>query len=107
MVLKFGKHAGRDIRDIPAEYLKFLFRNSRETLRECEIELKRRGYAIPETAAPQPGDLSAAESIIVAGVRSLAKTHHPDVGGDAEKMTQINLAAEWLRNRTPRLEASR
>jgi hypothetical protein len=30
------------------------------------------------------------DEIVDAGVRTLAKTYHPDVGGDTEKMKGIN-----------------
>jgi len=44
-------------------------------------------------------DLKVIDEIISAGVRSLARTHHPDAGGDHDKMVAINNAADWLRER--------
>jgi len=46
-----------------------------------------------------PIDLKIVDEIISAGVRSLARTHHPDAGGDHDKMALINSIADWLRER--------
>jgi hypothetical protein len=46
-----------------------------------------------------PIDLQVIDEIISAGVRSLARTHHPDVGGDHQRMVTINNAADWLREK--------
>jgi DnaJ-class molecular chaperone len=39
------------------------------------------------------------DEIVKAGVRSLAKVHHPDTGGNHQRMVAINNAAEWLREK--------
>lgn len=89
--LRFGKFRGQDIRDVPSEYLEFLFEGAERTLVECREELERRRVA-------EEADLSWAERIVSAGQRQLARQHHPDLeGGSTETMQEINLAADALR----------
>jgi hypothetical protein len=43
---------------------------------------------------------SAPPQLIQAAYRALSHIHHPDHGGDAERMRQINAAFDMLRDRT-------
>jgi hypothetical protein len=43
-VLKFGKYAGSNIRNVPCEYLEFLL-GSATTIETCKAELERRAVA--------------------------------------------------------------
>lgn len=63
------------------------------------------GGAARSQGTPQPKNTSAPTlsqsqlgmiEVINAGRQALAKRHHPDVGGDAEKMKQVNQAADAL-----------
>lgn len=55
----------------------------------------------PVTAGSLKVDKDVFAEIITAGRQALAKRNHPDVGGDAEKMKAINIAADaaldWMR----------
>jgi hypothetical protein len=44
-----------------------------------------------------PAERELFVELVSAGYRSLAQRHHPDHGGDAEKMKQLNSLAETLR----------
>lgn len=41
-VLQFGKHQGKDIGDVPQDYLLWLINSTEETLKMIEEELERR-----------------------------------------------------------------
>ena len=90
MKLTFGKHNGKDIRDVPREYIEWLVENCRKQLDEYEAELQRRDELAEAS-------MSWMERIVTTGYKSLAKQNHPDTGGDGESMRQINSAAEELR----------
>ncbi len=110
--MPFGKFRGIAIADLPQWYLSWL--NDLPDLRDpllsaVQAEMERREQD-PEPAARADvcPDVEAAEAIIKAGAKSLARRYHPDAGsdGDHEKMVGINLAAEWLRRRLLRELAS-
>jgi hypothetical protein len=95
--MPWGKFKGRPIDQVESSYLAWLIDNAEsldENLR-CAIgeELGRR-YAPKPTPCPEP---EIAANVISAGVRSLAKTAHPDIGGDTRQMQLINAVADWLR----------
>jgi hypothetical protein len=104
--MPFGKFAGCALSELPDSYLQWLGSiELRPPLKEAvdrEIATRisrdgaRRAFGITPTT-PQV-DRTTVEEIIGAGLRVLAKRHHPDVtGGDGEEMKRINLAASWLR----------
>lgn len=41
-VLQFGKHQGKNIEDVPHDYLLWLRNSTEETLEMCEEEIERR-----------------------------------------------------------------
>jgi hypothetical protein len=43
-------------------------------------------------------DCVLAANIVSAGFHTLAKKHHPDVGGDTRTMQQLNATAQWLKS---------
>ena len=48
----------------------------------------------------RPIDLKIVDELITAGLRALARKAHPDiVGGDADRMSSINAAGRWLREK--------
>lgn len=62
------------------------------------LKNEKRGDALKALGLSDP----VTDSIIVRRYRKLAKTHHPDRGGDKEKIQQINEAyAVLIRNSTP------
>lgn len=98
MKFPFGKYRGVDITNAPENYLEWLlgWEPLREPLRHAiEIELERRAN-LRSTPAIKI-DTAVVDAIIRAGVRALAKQHHPDIGGDGDQMTKINVVADQLR----------
>jgi len=48
----------------------------------------------------RPIDLKIVDELITAGLRALARKAHPDIaGGDADRMSSINAAGRWLREK--------
>lgn len=90
MILRFGKHKGEHISDVPTEYLEWLLSQNKNTVADLEEELERR-------IAAESANLPIIQQVIQAGYRALAKQHHPDVGGDPSKMKEVNNAVEYLR----------
>lgn len=101
--LPFGKYRGVDIRVVPKDYLLWLSTlDLRDPLRKAlDVELRRRDapppppprQPPPRRACPHP---EVARQVIATGLRHLARRHHPDVGGDHEKMVALNACADWL-----------
>lgn len=102
MRMPFGKHRGVEIADLPSAYLEWLINlgdGLREPLRSAiwtEWEKRQRAKGVVR-ALPEPV-VSAAQKIVACGYRRLALQRHPDKGGETEQMTNLNLAAEWLRD---------
>ncbi len=100
--MPFGQFKGLPLRLIPNRYLEWLA--SRPALRPplrgavfAELARRRVGAEVPGLAgAPDP---EVVDDLVTAGYRSLAQRHHPDAGGDGERMKAVNLAADWLRRR--------
>ena len=104
----FGRHRGERVSDLPDEYLLWLssvdIRNSKlhaavlEEIERRRLEEERSGRDdfVDRLNAPR---LEVAEQLIGAGLRTLARKHHPDAGGDSRKMVELNNAADWLRQR--------
>lgn len=107
----FGKFRGVLITELPDHYLEWLgcLSSLREPLRsavQAEVERRRprpNSYACSiRDGCPDP---EVANQLISAGLRTLARQHHPDLGGSPQKMTAVNTAAEWLRRRVRSLSA--
>lgn len=81
--IRFGKHRGKPIDEIPEDYLEWLINSSQATIDQCQRELERRRVAAE-------ANLALAEQIIREGYRALSKKLHPDIGGDEEKMKELN-----------------
>ena len=96
--MPFGKYRGTQIRELPFNYLEWL--TTLELLEPLQTrvqeEYEKRLYDQGREGAI---DLSVVDEIVKAGVRSLAKVHHPDTGGNHQRMVAINNAAEWLREK--------
>jgi hypothetical protein len=107
MRVRFGKHAGCEVSELPDGYLRWLSTlDLRDPLRRAvddEIQTRiqrdatRRAFGV--TPSVERGvDRTTVEEIVGAGLRSLAKKYHPDLeGGSEEDMKRINLAASCLR----------
>jgi hypothetical protein len=99
----FGKFRGQQISDVPLDYLCWLIDVAQGPLREAiEDELRwrraQRWHTTPPVAAIVPAPAKTLD-LIEAGFRVLAKTHHPDRGGDHATMVEVLAARAWLRER--------
>lgn len=103
----FGKYRGCWVAEVPDDYLTWLATIELQDWLETAVlsELARRGYgadtdtrytASSQRALPAAVDPEVAAEIVAAGRRALALRHHPDRGGDAEKMVRVNASADWL-----------
>ena len=90
MILTYGKYSGRDIRDVPRDYLEWLVESSRKTAEAISAELERRDLM-------EMADAGWAEKIIRTGFRALAMQHHPDKGGETADMRHLLAAYEQLK----------
>ncbi len=102
--IRFGRHSGKLLTEIPANYLSWLSRlkDLREPLLTHlfdEIRRRKDGGALPGAAAFLI-DREMAEALISAGLRSLSFKFHPDAGGEHDSMVRLNAAAEFLRRAT-------
>lgn len=114
--MPFGKYKGRLLRDLPPDYIDWLWNlgDLREPLRSriwAELgrrrhfdQGQRRGYREPEPERPITGpvDGDLASAIIEAGRRALAQKFHPDKGGDLKIMQSVNATADKLLGQFPR-----
>ena len=104
--MPWGKYRGTPIGDIDSDYLDWVITRAeacRPWLRsaiEAELEARSQSppFPPPRRRCPDPG--LAAEAV-QAGIRALAKRHHPDLGGDTRTMQRVNSVAEWLRSQVP------
>jgi hypothetical protein len=106
--MPFGKYRGLDVEDLPDTYLEWL--RSLDDLRgplrgAVNDEWRARQWEThsrDDAVADLVGDLDAEDrtllgELIRVGYRQLAKTYHPDTGGDPEIMTRLNRLVEKLR----------
>jgi hypothetical protein len=114
--LLFGRFKGERLQDTPTWYLNHVLDFddlSARDLAKIKMVLLNRGsdhtdsqdkYQAPpqfNTAPNLPAGVHAETilEIVKAGYRQLAKTHHPDQGGDDEAMKRINVAKDFLESR--------
>lgn len=90
MILKFGKHAGTDIQDVPLDYLEWMLAKCKQDVVLYQGEIERR--ELVESAS-----LSTVEKIVQAGYRTLAKTAHPDSGGTTADFQALQAGMEQLK----------
>ena len=87
MVLNFGKHSGKDLSDVPEDYLGWLIDTRKKELQVYEAEVARR-------KAVEEASQSDLEKLIQAGYRALAQKAHPDKGGSAQEFQALQAAYE-------------
>jgi hypothetical protein len=105
ITMPFGKYRGCFISELPLEYLDWLLdqefiRNPLRSTLEREFE-KRLHSQEPNNAI----DISLIDELVSAGLRTLSKKYHPDLGGDHDLMVALNNCAEWLRQQARRIAA--
>jgi hypothetical protein len=101
--IPFGRHRGHDSAELPTDYLTWAHTIARSPLRGAiDAELRRRGHHEDPTDSPvvlvaPPDELKpTVVEMLRAGHRTLARRHHPDVGGSLAIMQRINSARDWL-----------
>jgi hypothetical protein len=106
MTTPFGKHQGVEISDLPGGYLRWLadLDDLRDPLKTAvETERSRREGRRSEDFSQHPefriggGDRKIARQIVESGRRALAKTEHPDHGGELAVMQKVNTIADAMR----------
>jgi hypothetical protein len=98
--MPFGRYRGWGVAELPDDYLSWLLTlpDLREPLAAAiRREAERRGVTEFHAPDPEPVPVAVAEEVIGAGVRSLARKYHPDVGGSHAQMVAVNEAAASLR----------
>ena len=90
MTIKFGKYAGRDICEVPDDYLDWLISTRKSELNGYQAELDRRQQA-------KEASLPMIEKIVSVGYRELAKRLHPDAGGETAAFQDLQAANEQLK----------
>lgn len=109
MQLRFGKHKGKDLTEVPLEYLDWLLTQDwlypnvrlavqREVDDRVWAKRQQRTTAPSGVKTPREVDPVVALQVIQEGLRALALKHHPDHGGQTEIMQDINVAVDWLRS---------
>jgi hypothetical protein len=104
-VMPWGRYKDQPLTDIESSYLAWV-------LEKCDhvapalagaitAELRSRFGPPPPPrglrhACPDP---TLAVDIVSAGLKVLARRHHPDTGGDTHTMQQLNATADWLKAR--------
>jgi hypothetical protein len=100
--MPFGKFKGVRVEELEIGYLEWLVENIRlrGSLRVAvETEYHRRLRLEDDSSINHV----IVDEIVGAGVRSLARKHPPDMGGDHGRMVLINRAAEWIRQQARRI----
>jgi hypothetical protein len=104
--MPFGKYKNWLIRDLPLDYLLWVTSiELRQPLRGAiDDEVRRRQDETededefePEARRGRQPDRNMVERIVDCGMKTLARRHHPDVGGDHRTMVAILAAADWLK----------
>jgi hypothetical protein len=110
--MPWGKFKGVPLDEIDTDYLvwvKDVAEATRPGLRldvEAELARRRRAHEPPpppprSRIRPCP-DPAVAAAIVAAGLKVLARKHHPDLaGGDVQVMQTVNATADWLRSQVP------
>lgn len=107
--MPWGKFKGCHLDEIESSYLVWVLENAEHLASDLRSAIKAElgsRFAPPVHAPssswrkPCPNPALAAD-VVAAGLRTLAKKHHPDVGGDVHAMQDLNAVADWLRVQVP------
>src|SRR4051794_30706095 len=102
MRMPFGKFKGYAVADLPADYLTWLWETCdlREPLRSAvQKALSSEDGALARSSDLPPELRPVVQEIVSVGYRLLAMKLHPDQGGDHQRMTRLNQARDWLREK--------
>ena len=106
IVMPWGRHKGVPIDELDSGYLVWVLENAQRLAPHlataiwaelCERFGTERPPSSPETRRKPCPDVALASRIVAAGLRTLAKKHHPDAGGDTDTMQLLNATADWLK----------
>ena len=105
MTLPFGKFRGAALEDVPLSYLAWCIENvtnaDPELMQAIRYEIATRLDVRPTPrctrSLPAPEIADAANELIHAGYRALARRAHPDTGGTHDGMIAVQSARDWLR----------
>jgi hypothetical protein len=108
--MPWGKFRGCSLDEIETSYLVWCLEkadNLRVGLRaDIQAELGRR-FGPPPPPPPSSSwrrtcpDPALAAQVVATGLRTLARKHHPDVGGDTAVMQRLAATADWLKAQVP------
>lgn len=130
--MPWGKYKGDLIADVPSSYVVWLLDNGKvddpHLAHELAVELRRRleeylltrdpgfvgdreaGEFHPPDNGPRPTPVTAttpradlALQVVESGFRAVAHKLHPDRGGDAERMKELNSVRDALRKAVNKL----
>jgi hypothetical protein len=108
MDMPFGRYKGRDVRELPDGYLRWLIdledlygplRDAVEDEWQRRQEPKREPPREPRTHHSASAIRDVVDELVTAGYRALALRHHPDHGGSTARMQLVNAARDFLRQR--------
>ena len=104
--MPFGKYAGRPLSALPDDYLAWVHRVARPTLKVATTaELKRRGLPLPTDDLEADADVVAvAHALVQTGFRALALRLHPDHGGDPAQFRALVASRDFLAGLLPAAE---
>lgn len=91
MKFTFGKHKGKDVKQVPREYIEWLIQTCENDLRQYKKEIERRDQE-------EEANMTMMDKIILSGFRALAKEAHPDKGGSNEQMRELIASHEALKS---------
>lgn len=89
--MPFGKHRGRPLSEIPADYLRWVLDNCDNITPRLRAEITR---LLNPAAEPPAGSLTT--SVCNQWYRTMAVRFHPDKGGSHEAMKAVNAGRELL-----------
>jgi hypothetical protein len=116
MTMPFGKYQGKPIAELPRDYIRWcltqpnLKAGLRRALRKALDEAgpgsdqEQDHGSNPANNQPSRFGLDAQDSallleLVQAGRRAMAKTQHPDQGGDTDRMQRINHIVDVVQGR--------
>ena len=109
--MPWGRHCGQPLSELETSYLVWVLERAARpaewltTAIRAELAIRFKAASAPPPPPPPRSmrhacpDPELAVDLVGAGLRSLAKRHHPDKGGDPDLMKKLNSTADWLKAR--------
>ena len=94
MIMTFGKHRGKHIRDIPNDYLLWVLDNCGNLQPTMRREIRIR-LGLEPPPRPHSADLTVGR-VLEPWYRKLAREFHPDTRGSHLGMVAVNRARDLL-----------